>query len=63
MKKIVGTVFVKINKVSILGQKYDVIDPKKGDPMHQLRRGFHHLLGIDVPFHHAKYKENHRRRF
>ena len=56
-KKIVGTVSEKINKLSIFGQKYDVIDPKKGDPMHQSRRGFLHLIGIDVPFHHAKYKK------
>ena len=62
-KKIVGTVSEKINKLSIFGQKYDVIDPKKGDPMHQSRRGFHHLIAIDVPFHLAKYKKNCRSRF
>ena len=56
IKKFVSTVFEKINKVSILGQKYGVIDPQKGDPMHQSRRGFHHLIGINVPFHHAQYK-------
>ena len=57
-KKIVGTVFEKINKVSILGQKYDVIGPKKGQPMHQSTWDFHHLIGIDVPFHHAKFQKN-----
>ena len=57
-KKSEGIDFEKIIKVSILGQKCDVIDPKKGDPMHQSRWWFHHLIDIDVPFHHKKFKKN-----
>ena len=57
IKKSEGIDFEKIIKVSILGQKCDVIDPKKGDPMHQSRWWFHHLIDIDVPFHHKKLKK------
>ena len=56
-KKIVGAVFEKINKVSVLGQIWAYKGPKKGHPMHQSTWDLHHSIGIDVPFHCAKLKK------
>ena len=33
-----------------------LIQRTKGEPMYQLLPGIHHLLGIDIHFHHFKYK-------
>ena len=57
IKEFVGTVFEKINKVSVFGQNWAQKGPKKGHPMHQSTWDLHHLIGIDVPFHHAKFKK------
>ena len=48
IKKFVGTVFEKINKVSVFGQNWAQKGPKKGHPMHQSASDLHHSIGIEI---------------